>query len=238
VDEKTLRTLRNNIEAAFSIINDLISKGNLTESQKSQIFRETWPVRLVLRTSGASFDEQQTSIKNLGKDLQFSEADKFILVAGIQAWARLINVNKTAALYYLDRFNAIFSGSSSPAISSSPNEVRPGGIDFRALPMAIQPMGSFTGLNFKLPQLTKAELAQINIDSEMQQIRNMVSSGIIPSGERIKELVAACIQKKEINSQADSLLLCLADTFKLEEENASESSTELREALVIVDSLG
>jgi len=120
--------------------------------------------------------------------------------------------------------------------SSSP--VKTGGIDFRALPMFIQPMGSFSGLNFKLPQLSQAQLSQINIDSEIQQIKNMVQSGIAPSGQRIKELIAACMQKKEIGLQVDSLLICLADIFKLEEENASESSPELREALVIVDSQG
>jgi hypothetical protein len=118
----------------------------------------------------------------------------------------------------------------------NPQDKNVGGIDFRALPMTIQPMGSFQGLNFKLPKLSQAELAQINIDSEMQQIRNMIQSGIVPSGQRIKELIAACVQKKEMNSQAESLLLCLVDIFKLEEENVSESSPELREALVIVDS--
>jgi len=112
-----------------------------------------------------------------------------------------------------------------------------GGIDFRVLPMSIQPMGSFQGLNFKLPQLSQAQLAQINIDSEMQQIKNMVKSGILPSGQRIKELIAACSQKQEISSRADNLLLCLIDICKLEEENAYETSPELREALVIVDSL-
>jgi len=122
----------------------------------------------------------------------------------------------------------------SSAVQSTPEKT--GGIDFRALPMTIQPMGSFNGLNFKLPRLSQAELRQINVDSEIQQIKNMVQSGIVPSGQRIKELVAACIQKKEMNSQVDSLLLCLADIFKLEEENTSESSPELREALVIVDS--
>ncbi|MCX5704094.1 MAG: hypothetical protein NT066_06370, partial [Candidatus Omnitrophica bacterium] len=98
------------------------------------------------------------------------------------------------------------------------------------------PMGSFNGLNFNLPQLSRSALERINVDLEMQQISNMVRSGIIPSGERIKELIAACLQKKEMDSQIDNLLLCLADIFKLEEENASESSPELREALVIVDS--
>jgi hypothetical protein len=112
-----------------------------------------------------------------------------------------------------------------------------GGIDFRALPMAIQPMGSFKGLTFNLPHLTQAELDKVNIAVEMQQIKNMVQSGILPSGDRIKELVVACMQKGETNSNAASLLLCLADILKLEEENASESSPELREALVIVDSI-
>lgn len=124
-------------------------------------------------------------------------------------------------------------------LASSPTESIPGktgGIDFRALPMVIQPMGSFNGLNFKLPQLSQVELERINVNSEIQQIKNMVQSGIAPSGQRIKELVAACIQKKEMNSQADNLLLCLVDIFKLEEENTIESSPELREALVIVDS--
>ncbi|MFA5155888.1 MAG: hypothetical protein WC532_00635 [Candidatus Omnitrophota bacterium] len=110
-----------------------------------------------------------------------------------------------------------------------------GGIDFRALPMAIQPMGSFGSLNFTLPQLSQVELEKIDVAAEIQQIKNMVQSGIIPSGERVKYLIAACEQKGEINSQVDNLLLCLTDIFKLEEENASESSPELREALVIVD---
>ena len=126
-----------------------------------------------------------------------------------------------------------------PAASSAIDEPSktPGGIDFRALPMTIQPMGSFVGLNFKLPQLTQAELAKMNIDSEMQQIQNMVASGILPSGQRVKELIAACAQKKEIGARADNLLLCLIDICKLEEENAYEASPELREALVIVDSI-
>lgn len=111
-----------------------------------------------------------------------------------------------------------------------------GGIDFRMLPMTIQPMGSFSKLNFKLPQLSKAELERINVASEIQQINNMIQAGIMPSGDRVKELVAACCQKGEINSRAEDLLLCVQDILKLEEENASVSSAALKEALVIVDS--
>ncbi len=132
-----------------------------------------------------------------------------------------------------DKFGFVYESDSSPT-QGGPQ--KPGGIDFRALPMIIQPMGSFSGLNFKLPQLSQAELERINVSSEIRQINNMVQSGITPSGERIKELVAACIQKNEINYQIDNLLLCLAGIFKLEEINASESSSELKESLVIVDS--
>ncbi|MDD5130507.1 MAG: hypothetical protein PHS66_05610 [Candidatus Omnitrophica bacterium] len=128
------------------------------------------------------------------------------------------------------------NGSGQAGVNTGAAAEAPGGIDFRILPMTIQPMGSLSGLNFKLPQLSQAALEQIDINREMRLISNMVQSGILPSGERIKELVAACVQKGQINSYADNLLLCLADILKLEEENASESSPALKEALVIVNS--
>ncbi len=75
----------------------------------------------------------------------------------------------------------------------------------------------------------------MNIDLELEQLKNLVESGSVPSADRIKELIAACKQKGQINYYADNILLCLADICKLEEENAFETSPELREALVIVD---
>jgi tetratricopeptide (TPR) repeat protein len=127
-----------------------------------------------------------------------------------------------------------------PAASSAVESKAPeklGAIDFRAMNMSIQPIGSFAGLNFKLPQLTEVQLKQINIESEIQQVKNLIESGTVPSGDRIKELVAACSQNGEISAYADNLLLCLADICKLQEENAFEASKELKEALVIVDSM-
>ncbi|MCX5713153.1 MAG: hypothetical protein NTY47_08905 [Candidatus Omnitrophica bacterium] len=152
------------------------------------------------------------------------------------------NKKATAAVYLgtgvgiVARPEISLTQSASSAVQAAPEET--GGIDFRALPMTIQPMGSFSGLNFKLPQLSQAQLKQVNIESEIQQVKNLIKSGAIPSGDRIKELIAACVQKGKIDSQVDNLLLCLADICKLEEQNAYESSPELREALVIVDSFG
>ena len=123
--------------------------------------------------------------------------------------------------------------SSSSLAQSMPEKT--GGIDFRALSMSIQPMGSFRGLDFSLSRLSSAELERINIDSQIGQIRDMLRAGISPSGARVKELAAACAQKGQISAYADDLLACIGDILKLEEEIAKESSPELKEALVLAD---
>lgn len=130
-----------------------------------------------------------------------------------------------------------------PPVNSSPinaNSVvttskKTGGIDWRELSMTVQPMGSFRGLDFGLPRLSRAEIEGIDVESQIGQIKNMVSSGISPSGRRVKELVAACAQKGQISAYADDLLACIGDILKLEEEVAKESSSELKEALVLAD---
>ncbi|HCD39254.1 MAG TPA: hypothetical protein DEQ77_11190 [Candidatus Omnitrophica bacterium] len=133
-----------------------------------------------------------------------------------------------------EKFGFAYETASS-SMQNAPDKT--GGIDFRALPMTIQPMGSFRGLDFNLPRISAAALEGMDTVAELAQIRNMAASGIIPSGSRVKELVAACAQKGELDEQADDLLVCLADIMKLEEEAARESSPELKEALVIIDSL-
>jgi len=124
--------------------------------------------------------------------------------------------------------------SSLPAKPSEEGKNKLGGIDFRAMNILVQPMGNFSGLDFTLPKLNN--LSSINIDEEFGKIQNMVAGGIIPSGMRIKELIAACSQKKEINSYAEEIIICLADIFKLEEESLTRSSPEIKESLVILDS--
>ncbi|MCK9345381.1 MAG: hypothetical protein M0P64_04710, partial [Candidatus Pacebacteria bacterium] len=114
--------------------------------------------------------------------------------------------------------------------------MKKGGIDFRTMNIITKPMGSFEGLNLKLPLLSKKELSNINVDVELGQIKNMVASGIIPSGERIKDLVAACSQKGELQARTDDLVVCIAEICRLQEEDVTESSAALRETLVILDS--
>jgi len=76
------------------------------------------------------------------------------------------------------------------------SEKKTGGIDFRILPITMQPLGSFKNLTFSLPEA--AMLSQIDINREIGEISQMVDTGIVPNGERIKELVAACYHKNEL----------------------------------------
>ncbi|MFH1440487.1 MAG: triose-phosphate isomerase [Candidatus Omnitrophota bacterium] len=113
-----------------------------------------------------------------------------------------------------------------------------GAIDFRGSAMNInyQAMGSFKGLDLRLPQLSRSELKKINIDSEIQQIKKMVNSGISPSGRRMLELAAACEQKGRMSAHSRDLLLCVVGACELAEINADESSLDFKKALVFIDS--
>ncbi len=121
-----------------------------------------------------------------------------------------------------------------PGGINSPEE-KLGGIDFRALPMTCKPMGGFCGLSFALPR--PAGLASINVDKELKDINLMVERGIAPSGERVKELIAACYHKKQLVSHQEELMSCLMRICRLQEEAVQPVDNALKEALVIVDSL-
>ncbi|MDO8749443.1 MAG: hypothetical protein Q7J72_10085, partial [Candidatus Omnitrophota bacterium] len=110
-----------------------------------------------------------------------------------------------------------------------------GGIDFRSMNMLVQPAGSFTGLDFSLPMLSRAEIESFDLDRELADIRNMVRRGVAPSGQRLKEYLAVCFEKGETKDKIDSLILCLADIFELQQFEAREASPDYKEALVIAD---
>jgi len=110
-----------------------------------------------------------------------------------------------------------------------------GGIDFRVITMITQPMGNLSGLNFSLPHLSNLE--NINLNEELAQIQRMLQAGIIPSGERLKEYVAACYQKGELKEYLDGIVASVVDTCKLQEENVEVTSNALKEVMLILDSI-
>ena len=136
----------------------------------------------------------------------------------------------------VDLFNTA-TESSSPLTASSPmqkSQDRLGGIDFRVIPMITQPMGNLSGLKLSLPRLTNIE--KINLTEEFNQMRKMVVAGITPSGSRLKEYVAACYQKGELKEHLDGIVGLLVDICKLEEEKVADTTNEVKEVLLILDS--
>ena len=121
------------------------------------------------------------------------------------------------------------------SVSSPGGPDNAGGIDFRAMNYLVQPMGSFKDLSFGLPTLTSSALERIDLDKDLAALRNMVKAGMVPSGERVKEYLAACFQKGKIEEKQDDLLVCLAEIYRLAEDENLETSPQLRESLVIVD---
>jgi WD40 repeat protein len=120
---------------------------------------------------------------------------------------------------------------SSPATTEAGRAL--GGIDFRTIPMLIQPMGGFSNLKFILPKL--ANLEAINLNQELASIQQLIQAGIIPSGERLKAYVSACYQKQAMKSQLDALIPSLVEICKLEEQRCEKAEPALLETLVLVD---
>jgi len=138
----------------------------------------------------------------------------------------------------VEEINKQVSQSENPKSSSSPvnsKNSKKGGIDFRTLPLSIQPLGNFKGLTFSLPSAEM--LTQININKELIEISQMVDNGIAPSSERIKELIGACYHKQELASHQEELVSCLMRICKLEEDMAIPTDKNIKEAIVIADSI-
>lgn len=121
--------------------------------------------------------------------------------------------------------------------ASIPDNKGMGGIDFRTLPMTIKPMGSFEGLNLQLPRLSSSALLSFNLDEEIRQLNQMISGGIIPSGARLQELVAAAWQKGKLQDYQSEILTLLAEICKLQEGECCESSDELKVALIAANAV-
>ncbi|MFH1440602.1 MAG: phosphoglycerate kinase [Candidatus Omnitrophota bacterium] len=135
---------------------------------------------------------------------------------------------------FLEQANVKLNGN---MVSSS--VFSPGGIDFggRAMNIKYEAGGSFKGMDLKLPNLSLSELESINIDSEIQRIKKMVSSGISPSGDWVMKIVSACKQKGKLGYYSSDLLLCFVDACELGEINGDKSSADFKKALAVVDLL-
>jgi hypothetical protein len=137
------------------------------------------------------------------------------------------------------------SGGVDPSASSGliPQREKPGGIDFRALPIVTQrapnlgtvpvlPAGRPLGIQAK----PLAGTVPVDLAKEWQQIQNMLKGGIIPSTERIKDYLNACCGNGCLDGEIEKVLSCIADILRLEEERVIATEPDLKELLVLLES--
>jgi hypothetical protein len=105
-----------------------------------------------------------------------------------------------------------------------------GGVDFRGLPIVVQPGAMAAGLN-QLPSVNIADL-----DGEWQQIEKMAASDMVPSTQRLKEFLGACCSKGALDKYAGNVLACIADIMRMEEEKAKATEPALRDILILLES--
>ncbi|MCX5701336.1 MAG: methyltransferase domain-containing protein, partial [Candidatus Omnitrophica bacterium] len=149
-------------------------------------------------------------------------------------------------IFFYDSFQARKYGAASclyakkPSVNPSMGKQAPGGIDFRALPILIQAMNmpSQAVVAIKGNPVIQAGvlLANGKLDKEWKEIEDMLNGGIIPSVERIKEYLALSCKSADCQTRIDQTLGGVADMFRLEEENSSNSDASLKQILVLLES--
>jgi hypothetical protein len=108
-----------------------------------------------------------------------------------------------------------------------------GGIDFRNLPIVTQAM---TNLSAGIGNLPVSRFNMSNLDSEWQQIEQLVNSGITPSGERIKEYLQASCYNGQVDQDKKRMVICISNILRLEEERVSPTEPVLRDILIVLES--
>ncbi len=148
-----------------------------------------------------------------------------------------ILVKKQLEIY--NKLSDYVTGSSPLApqiIQAQDAELETGGIDFTRINYLTRPMGSFQGLDLRLPLLSKAELEGIDINKELASVEKMVNAKIDVSTDRLKRLLAAMSQKDAFTSQRETQLLpLLLRLCWLKEEKGAETTPDFRAVLLIAD---
>jgi SAM-dependent methyltransferase len=122
----------------------------------------------------------------------------------------------------------------------------PGGIDFRALPIITQPLGTAPlGGQPKMGTGT----APVALEKQWREIERMLQAGIRPSTDRIKEYVKAIEGQYNAetprpiggpgvppSAEIDKVLSCIADILRQEEQECYSTEPALRQLLALLES--
>ncbi len=119
--------------------------------------------------------------------------------------------------------------------SDSPSRFsKTGGIDFRQLPIVRKAIGN---LKANLGSSAMEKLNSMNLDTEWQEIENLVNQGAIPQAERLKSYIQASCLKGNADKDIDKVISCIADILRIEEDFYIPTEPMLLDILVAVESV-
>jgi len=118
-------------------------------------------------------------------------------------------------------------------LETSYSPANTGGIDFRFLPIVTQSMDSLGKSIRAMPQVG---LQRINLAQEWSDIERLVSSGITPSAERLKEYLAASCFKGNLDRDMEKIVSCISDILRMQEETCCVTDPTLKDILVVLGS--
>jgi hypothetical protein len=120
---------------------------------------------------------------------------------------------------------------SAPQVAVQTNKTA-GGIDFRALPIVTQ---AVSNLRAQIGASGMGALQRMNLSEEWGQIEQMVSGGIIPSSERIKEFIQASCAQGTAERDVEKVISCISGILRQEEEGCCSTDNTLRDILVVLE---
>ena len=120
-----------------------------------------------------------------------------------------------------------------PSLAGGP--VAQGGIDLRSLPIVTQ---SVNHLKADIRSMSVSNLQRLDLSSELLDIQRLVSSGIVPSVERIKEFFAAGCLKGALPADAKKVTSCIASILRTQEQSCELTNPALKDILVVLNSGG
>ncbi|MCG2713897.1 MAG: hypothetical protein L6308_03515 [Candidatus Omnitrophica bacterium] len=214
------------------IVNYLLGKGFILNpypmpTEQSLMTKATLSKSRQIEGKISLFIEDETkrdAFKNTLGNEGFEIVDK-----PIEGETYTVMINAKYTLYFEEKSGETQANSASPVYNE---EQKKGGIDFRTLPIASQPLLINQKVNASIiPPIPLAEL-----NSEWLRIENMLASGITPSSERIKEYLQSCSQKQDFNQDIDKVLSCIADIFRFEEERVADTDASLKAMLMLLES--
>ncbi|MDD5774685.1 MAG: hypothetical protein PHS64_01945 [Candidatus Omnitrophica bacterium] len=117
---------------------------------------------------------------------------------------------------------------------------RTGGIDFRALPLVTQPGMNPSMMQPAIDMTALHILAQQSkmqdLDKEWARIQKQIAGKAMPY-EKIKEYLAVCSDRKASGESLSRVEQCLSNILKLEEACAVSTSAQMKELLLIVETV-